>query len=78
MVFLFSGARCFGLIKAFFSSKYKTTQPINLQLQNKPIMTGFVFATEEGPFGAEISCFIEQVYHVFHTQTFVSPVLHLL
>ena len=48
-------ARRFGLKRAFFS--YKTERHL----------FSFVFATEEGPFGAETS-YSEQVYHVYYTQ----------
>ena len=33
-------------------------------------MICFVFATEEGPFGAEMSCFSEQVYHLIYAQEY--------
>ena len=34
-----------------------------------------VFATEEGPFGAKMSCFIEQVYHLIYVcSRILSPI----
>ena len=66
MVNLFNEARCYGAKGALI-----------LQLQRYEIINHYIyilctFATEEGPFGAKTSCFIEQVCHVIHVLNILS------